>query len=317
VQENEADTGAQAEPAAGAEENPIAAEVIPEPEAEQEDESTEVIMKFDPLVHIVADPALRKPIDRFHPNIQSEVKRAYLLKEPTQPVGHNFPRKRVGSDWRVFHPVWFKEYDWIEYSVSQDATFCFYCFLFRQEAEHEKIGHDVFSKKGYTDWKHAYRGLSGHVGAVGSCHNKARLCAEDFKNQKASIVRKVVANTKTIEELYEVRLTAGLDVTKFLISQAHSFRGHDESATSLNKGNFLEMIDWLKNKDEDVKVSFEDICQGNAKMTAPEIQHDMKRSYAEVVTEVVKEEIGDGMFSDLIDESRDVSVAEQMAVLVR
>jgi hypothetical protein len=36
-----------------------------------------------------------------------------------------------------------------------------------------------------------------------------------------------------------------------------------------------------------------------------------------VVTEVVKEEIGDGMFSDLIDESRDVSVAEQMAVLVR
>jgi hypothetical protein len=24
------------------------------------------------------------------------------------------------------------------------------------------------------------------------------------------------------------------------------FRGHDESSSSLNKGNFLEMIDWYK-----------------------------------------------------------------------
>jgi hypothetical protein len=112
-------------------------------------------------------------------------------------------------------------------------------------------------------------------------------------------------------------LTAGLDVTKFLISQAHSFCDHDESATSLNKGNILEMIDWYKNKDEDVRVSFEDLCQGNAKMTVPEIQHDMTQSYVEEVTKVIKEGIGDGMFSVLIDESRDVSVAEQMVVLVR
>jgi hypothetical protein len=46
VQENEAKTEAQAEPAAEAKENPIAAEVIPKPEAEQEDESTEVIMNL-------------------------------------------------------------------------------------------------------------------------------------------------------------------------------------------------------------------------------------------------------------------------------
>jgi hypothetical protein len=43
----------------------------------------------------------------------------------------------------------------------------------------------------------------------------------------------------------------------------------------------------------------------------------MTRSFAEEVTEVIKEEIGDGLFSVLIDESRDVSIAEQMVVLVR
>jgi len=32
---------------------------------------------------------------------------------------------------------------------------------------------------------------------------------------------------------------------------------------------------------------------------------------------VIKDEIGDNLFSVLIDESRDISIAEQMAVIVR
>jgi hypothetical protein len=32
--------------------------------------------------------------------------------------------------------------------VSKNAAYCFYCFLFRIEAEHEKFGHEVFSKTG-------------------------------------------------------------------------------------------------------------------------------------------------------------------------
>jgi hypothetical protein len=76
----------------------------PEPEPQQQqqevDEGTSLITEFDPHVHIVADPAIRMPIERFHPDVQSDVRRAYLLRGPTQPIGHSFPRKRVGSDWR-------------------------------------------------------------------------------------------------------------------------------------------------------------------------------------------------------------------------
>ena len=291
----------------------------PQEEEQQEDEGISLITEFDPHVHIVADPnpALRMPIERFHPNVQSDVRRAYLLRGPTQPIGHNFPRKRVGNDWRQFLPKWFKEHNWLEYSVSKDAAFCFYCYLFRQEADHEKFGHVVFTKTGFNDFKHAYRGFPGHVGGVSSCHNKARLCAEDFKNQRASITHKIDANTKTAEMLYEVRLTAALDVASFLIAQGHAFRGNDESGTSLNKGNFLEMIDWYKNRNDDVRVAYDELCQNNARMTSHQIQQDITRSYAEEVTEVIKEEIGDGYFSVLIDESRDISIAEQMVVLVR
>jgi hypothetical protein len=185
---------------------------------QEEDEGISLITQFDPHVHIVADPALRMPIERFHPSVQSDVRRAYLLRGPTQPIGLKFPRKRVGNDWRQFHEKWFKEHDWLEYSVSKDAAFCFYCYLFRQEADHEKFGHVVFTKTGFNDFKHAYRGFPGHVGGVSSCHNKARLCAEVFKNQRASITHKIDANTKTAEMLYEVRLTAALDVASFLIA---------------------------------------------------------------------------------------------------
>jgi hypothetical protein len=76
--------------------------------------------------------------------------------------------------------------------------------LFRQEEDHEKFGHVVFTKIGFNDFKKAYREFPGHVGGVSSCHNKARLCAKDFKNQRASITHNIDANTKTTEMLYEV-----------------------------------------------------------------------------------------------------------------
>jgi hypothetical protein len=49
--------------------------------------------------------------------------------------------------------------------------------------------------------------------------------------------------TKESKELYQRCLTASLECLKFLIAQGMSFHGHDESSMSLNKGNFLEMID--------------------------------------------------------------------------
>jgi hypothetical protein len=52
-------------------------------------------------------------------------------------------------------------------------------------------------------------------------------------------------------------------------------------------------------------------------MTSSQIQQDITRSYVEEVTEVIKEEIRDGYFSVLMAESCDISIAEQMAVLVR
>ena len=75
---------------------------------------------------IVCDPALRRQIASYAPDFQDQVRRAYILKGPTQPIV-KFPH----VDGRKFSQSWFQRYNWIEYSVSKDAAFCFFCFLFK------------------------------------------------------------------------------------------------------------------------------------------------------------------------------------------
>jgi hypothetical protein len=84
------------------------------------------------------------------------------LKGPTQPIV-NFPRKQSGDCRRAFQQSWYKRYNWVEYSVSKDAIFCFYCFLFKELGRKEYFGFDVFNKVGFNDWKHAYKYLLVHV----------------------------------------------------------------------------------------------------------------------------------------------------------
>jgi len=55
----------------------------------------------------------------------------------------------------------------------------------------------------------------------------------------------------------------------------------------------------------------------NCQMLSPDIQKDLTKACAEEVTSVIMDEIRGKKFSVLIDESRDVSIKEQMAVILR
>jgi hypothetical protein len=83
------------------------------------------------LEDIVADPALRKPIEEMHPNIRDDAKREYVMVGPCQPKGHAYPKRKICGRNRSFHDKWFTNRPWLEYSVSKDAAFCFYCYLFK------------------------------------------------------------------------------------------------------------------------------------------------------------------------------------------
>ena len=55
----------------------------------------------------------------------------------------------------------------------------------------------------------------------------------------------------------------------------------------------------------------------NCQMLSPYVQKDLTKACAEEVMSVIMDEIRGRKFSVLIDESRDVSIKEQMAVILR
>lgn len=62
------------------------------------------------------------------------------------------------------------------------------------------------------------------------------------------------------EEEYKARLLVILSIVKFVILQALAFRGHDESTSSMNKGNFKELLDLFIKKGPQVIAHVKAFC---------------------------------------------------------
>ncbi|XP_060212166.1 uncharacterized protein LOC132639760 [Lycium barbarum] len=206
--------------------------------------------------YLKADPANRRPIAEYDPNIRVEVRRYYIKKGPCQPMNHDFPKTQFGKKkktMRQFHPGWFKgrHSKRLEYSISKDAAYCLCCYLFKNEHDvHGNMG-DAFTKKGYKGW------------------NKAK---ERFKTQIAE------RNEKDKNESRHY-FGASIDVARFLLRLGFPFRGHDDSISSTNR----------------------DIVDACAKETIKAIIEDLDGDY----------------FGIMVDESKDISHKEQMALVLR
>ena len=201
--------------------------------------------------------------------------------------------------------------------MEKDAAFCFPCFLFKSSSNGNHYGSDVFTKSGFRNWKKASEYFRGHVGGPSSFHNNAKNSCEDFKNKKQSVAYALVCHEEKSHIEYEIRLRAVVGVVRFLLEQDLAFCGHDESSTSLNKGNFREMVDWYGARCKDVVDVINENAPGNCQLTSREIQLDIAKACAQETTQVIMSELGNASFSLVVDESRDVSIEEQMAVILR
>ena len=77
------------------------------------------------------------------------------------------------------------------------------------------------------------------------------------------------------------------------------------------------MLDWYGARCKDVANVINENAPGNCQLTSREIQLDISKACVEETTQVIMSELGNASFSLLVDESRDVSVKEQMAVILR
>ncbi|XP_031106247.1 zinc finger MYM-type protein 1-like [Ipomoea triloba] len=116
---------------------------------------------------------------------------------------------------------------------------------------------------------------------------------------------------------YRVRLTSSVTSIRFLLRQGLAFRGNDETLDSLNWGNFLEFLKVLADTNEDVGKVVMQNAPENHQMTSPLIQKDIVNAIASETTEIIINDLGEELFGIIVDESRDVSLKEQMIVFIR
>jgi len=79
----------------------------------------------------------------------------------------------------------------------------------------------------------------------------------------------------------------------------------------------LEVRDFLAEHDPIIGKAMGKGAAKIAMMMAPEIQKDIAEGFAHVIVQSILKEIGNNVFCLLVDESRDVSCKEQMAVALR
>ncbi|XP_047267595.1 zinc finger MYM-type protein 1-like [Capsicum annuum] len=217
---------------------------------------------------------------------------------------------------RHFNRKWYDEFPgWLEYSVRKNTAYCLYCYLFKRN-NNRQCGGEVFSSTDFRSWNKK-ASLETHVGGINSIHNQVKRKYEDLMRQEQSIHASFEKQSSKDKHGYRIRLAASIDVARLLVRQVLAFRGHDESKSSFNRGNFLEILSFYAQKCDEIHKFVLEKDPQNDQMTCPRIQKEiMIACKIETIKGIIKEINGD-YFSLLVDESFDISLKEQMAVVLR
>ena len=270
--------------------------------------------QMDPSnIQLERDPGKRPQISTFPRDAREIIRRRYLVSGPFQVDGVS-----RGSGERRFMLSWCKDYDWLEYSPHSEAAFCLPCFVMgTPETSLEKGSKGAFVVSGFRDFKKVrgkdcrllqHHNSKDHLAATQACAALLNTRADirvAFENQSQQVA---VDNRK--------RLSASIDVVRFLARQGLAFRGHDEGAQSSNQGNFLELLKLLATHNDDLRTLLQSAPDNN-KYSSPDSQKEITRSFAALTLQKIREDVGGAKFSLLLDESADVSQKEQLSVIIR
>ncbi|XP_022031981.1 zinc finger MYM-type protein 1-like [Helianthus annuus] len=113
------------------------------------------------------------------------------------------------------------------------------------------------------------------------------------------------------------RLLGSVMSARFCLENSLPFCGHDESEESNSQGIFLSVLKLISTNHSEIGKYTLGKAKKNNKLTSPMIQKEIIECFAKEVTKNICEEIKDDVFGLLVDESSDVSMKEQMAVVVR
>jgi hypothetical protein len=145
----------------------------------------------------------------------------------------------------MFSTSWYQKCQWISGSINKNRLYCWYYLLFCENTR------SPWNSTGYNNLKQLEFAMSIQKHEISKEHVHAALKFKLFGKQQ-SIAAALdsghrVSILRHYEKMKENRdiLKRLVDMTLYLSTQELAFRGHDETETSLNQGNFKELAKLL------------------------------------------------------------------------
>lgn len=240
-----------------------------------------------------------------------------MQEPPKQPI-INFPKSKFGNESRSFNGKYYQLFPWIEYSVLQDSIFCYPCRFFNFSKSKPD---QIFIKKGFKNWKRASEkgaGFSQHSNSF--LHKNSMVCWASYKQQQQqnqSVGSQISKARQTLIKENRDYLKIIIESVLFLAHQGLALRSHDESESSGNKGNFLELLTLLSKHNE---VLYKKLKLGpkNAKYTHHTIQNEILEIASNLILSKISSQVKKAKyFSVMADETKDIRKVEQVSVVVK
>lgn len=207
------------------------------------------------------------------------------------------------------------ERDWLVYSPSKEAIFCFVCRLFGSNINDA----DNFNKMGFNDWKNSGRSIQCHEHS--KQHQEHYLTFRRIAKQAGSIESSLLSGLEIEMDYWRRILNRIVSVVKFLGSRGLSFRGSNQRIGSNQNGNYLGTLELLSEYDPLLSThisQYGNKGRGRASYLSANICDEFTFLIAQRIEKQILTELKDAKYYALsVDSTPDVSHTDQMAICLR
>ena len=281
------------------------------------DQGQSSVISEDSSTRDIIPDLLRRPFSIRNPTEQKAIVR---MQQPR-------PKLQLMTRGRKFQESWYSKKDWLCASETRKSLFCWPCLLFN-------------SKSGRSTWMHAcYVNMHGFLSdwqkhERSKSHMESYKMWKTFENDRQESVDVLFSRARReAVERYNEEVRQNREMLKNIVNavlylgrQEMAFRGHDESSTSLNQGNYRELLksygklDSVFDKRLHGRLQEAEKCESGAVFTgvSSDVQNDVIECIDSVIEEQINKEVRECQFLSIqCDETMDVSTKEQLSIIIR
>lgn len=203
---------------------------------------------------------------------------------------------------------------WLCGSENLGKLYCWPCLLFQGIAEK-----NIWCRMGYNDLNHLSSAIKSHAASRDHIDNsiayrtfgKTRI--DEALDHGREVRRK--AHNVAVKKNREGMKTL-IDIVCYLGSHGLSFRGHDESKSSSNRGNYKDLCVFLGSRDS----AFEEFISSSSVFsgTSAGIQNELIEIIGKLIVKQITTEVSEAKYiAVMVDETTDISRKSQLATALR